>query len=165
VDSATGCGAGEKFVPEAAATEKTGYPIILIAEDNEDDVVLLRWAFERAGLGKSVVFVRDGEEAVKYLGRQAPFDDLVLCPMPTLVLLDGRMPKMDALDVLVWLSQHREVEPPNILVYTSALTPEQRVRAVTLGAKACMEKPVTGADWSRLVQQLKRFSGGVMLML
>jgi CheY-like chemotaxis protein len=157
--------AGEKFVPEAVATDKAGDPIILIAEDNEDDGVFLRWAFEKAGLGKSIVFVRDGEEAVKYLSRQPPFDDPILCPTPTLVLLDGRMPKMDALDVLVWLSQHREVEPPDILVYTSALTPEQRVRAVMLGAKACVDKPVTGNDWSRLVQQVKRFSGGLMLML
>jgi CheY-like chemotaxis protein len=152
-------------VPEAAATEKAGDPIILIAEDNEDDVVFLRWAFERAGLQKSLVFVQDGEEAVKYLGRQPPFDDPILCPTPTLVLLDGRMPKMDALDVLVWLSGHPEVERPNILVYTSALTPAQRVRAVMLGAKACVDKPVTGKDWGRLVQQVKRFSVGLMLML
>jgi CheY-like chemotaxis protein len=41
------------------------------------------------------VFVRDGEEAVKYVSRQPPLDDPVLCPMPSLVLLDGRMPKME----------------------------------------------------------------------
>jgi len=48
-------------MPEGA--KNTGKPIILIAEDNEDDALFLRWAFEKAGLGKSVVFVRDGEEA------------------------------------------------------------------------------------------------------
>jgi len=158
-------GAQRKFVPEAVATEKTGDPIILIAEDNEDDVHFLRWAFDKAGLGKGIVFVRDGEGAVKYLSRQAPFDDPVLCPWPDLVLLDGRMPKMDALDVLVWLGRHPEVQAPNILVYTSALTPAHRVRVVTLGAKACLDKPVTGKDWSSLVEQVKRFSRGLMMML
>jgi two-component system, response regulator len=152
-------------VPEATATERTGGPIILIAEDNEDDALFLRWAFEKAGLGKSVVFVRNGEEAVQYISRQPPFDDPVLCPMPNLVLLDGRMPKMDALDVLVWLQRHPEVEPIKILVYTSALTPAQRVRAVELGAAACVEKPVRGEDWGILVKRIKRFSGGSMLLL
>jgi two-component system response regulator len=152
-------------VPEAAATERTGSPIILIAEDNEDDVVFLRWAFEKAGLGKSVVFVRDGEEAVRYLSRQRPFDDAVLCPMPSLVLLDGRMPKMDALDVLLWLHGHPEVGLIKILVYTSALTPAQRVRAVELGAEACVEKPVTGQDWTSLVERIRRLSSRLMLLL
>jgi CheY-like chemotaxis protein len=133
-------------VPEAAATEKTGDPIILIAEDNEDDVVFLSWALAKAGLEKSIMFARDGEEAVKYLSRQPPFDDPVLCPRPSLVLLDGRMPKMDALEVLLWLRRHPEVEPISILIYTSAMTPEQRVRAVMLGAKACVDKPVRGED-------------------
>jgi two-component system response regulator len=148
-------------MPEAA--KRTGDPIILIAEDNEDDVVFLRWAFAKAGLGKSIVFVRDGEEAVKYVSRQPPFDDPVLCPMPSLVLLDGRMPKMDALDVLVWLDRHPEVGPLNILVYTSALTPAQRVQAVELGAKACVEKPVTGEQWNILVERVKGLRDGLSL--
>jgi CheY-like chemotaxis protein len=144
-------------VPEAA--NKTGEPIILIAEDNEDDALFLRWAFANAGLGKSIVFVSDGEEAVRYLSRQPPFDDPVLCPRPNLVLLDGRMPKMDGLDVLLWLRRHPEVERLNILLYTGALTPEQQVRAVELGARACVNKPVTGEEWSSLVEQLKMLGG------
>ena len=78
--------------------------------------MFLRWAFAEAGLEKSIVFVSNGEEAVKYLSRQQPFDDPVLCPRPSLVLLDGRMPKMDGLDVLLWLRRYPEVEPLNILL-------------------------------------------------
>jgi len=85
--------------------------------------------------------------------------------MPGLVLLDGRMPKMDALDVLLWLHRHPEVEPIKILVYTSALTPAQRVRAVELGAEACVEKPITGQDWTSLIERMRKLSGGLMLLL
>jgi CheY-like chemotaxis protein len=147
-------------VPEAAATEKAGGAIILIAEDNEDDALFLRWAFTNAGLGKSVVFVRDGEEAVKYLSGQPPFDDPVLCPRPGLLLLDGRMPKMDGLEVLVWLRQHPEVGPLNVLMCTSALTPGQRVQAVELGAKACVDKPVLAKGWNDLVEQARMLCVG-----
>ena len=150
-------GWAKTFVPEAAT--ETGQQIILIAEDNEDDVLFLRWAFAKAGLGKSVVFVRDGDEAVRYLSRQAPFDDPVLCPRPSLVLLDGRMPKMDGLDVLTWLSGHPEVGPLKVCLYTSAFTPEQRERAVKLGARVCMDKPGAGSGWDSLVEELKRLNG------
>jgi CheY-like chemotaxis protein len=131
---------------------------MLIAEDNEDDALFLRWALTKAGLGKSAVFVRDGEEAVKYLNREPPFDDPVLCPKPGLVLLDGRMPKMDGLDVLLWLSRHPEVGQLRVLLFTSALTPEQRLRAVELGAAACVDKPSESVGWSNLAEQLRTLS-------
>ena len=147
----------EFFVPEVAATE-TGQRIILIAEDNADDTLFLRWAFANAGLGKSVLFVRDGEEAVRYLSRQPPFDDLVLCPRPSLVVLDGRMPKMDGLDVLLWLSHHPEVGGFKVLLYTSAFTPKQRERAVKLGAEVCMDKPAACEGWTLLVEEIRRLT-------
>jgi DNA-binding response OmpR family regulator len=62
--------------------------------------------------------------------------------------------------VLVWLRRHPEVGPLNILMYTSGLTPEQRVRAVELGAKACVNKPVTGEEWSVLVERFRGLATG-----
>lgn len=132
--------------------------VILVAEDNEDDVHFLRRAFAKAGLSRSVVFVRDGEEVIKYLMHQPPFDDPTLCPKPTLLLLDARMPKIDGPEVLLWLQRHPELSPLPVLVCTSALTPEQRERAVQLGAGACLQKPFALEEWEAMVEHLKNFA-------
>lgn len=140
------------------ATKREPEFLVLVAEDNEDDALFLRSAFVNAGLGKSVVFVRDGEEVIKYLLQQPPFDDSALCPRPSLLLLDARMPKIDGMDVLLWLSRHPELEPLPVLVCTSSLTPEQRERAVQLGAEGCLQKPFRLDEWESMVGHLKKFA-------
>jgi CheY-like chemotaxis protein len=139
------------------ATDPGAQAVILIAEDNEDDVLFLRRAFAKAGFGKSVVFVRDGDEVIKYLTHQPPFDDPALCPAPAVLLLDARMPKMDGLDVLLWLRNHPEIGPFPALLFTSGLTPQQQDHAVKLGAIACLEKPTAPNGWYSIVEHVKAF--------
>ena len=132
--------------------------MVLVAEDNEDDAILLHHAFARAGLSQCLVFVHDGEEVIKYLLRLPPFDDPGLCPWPSLLLLDAHMPKINGAEVLLWLQRHPELEPPPVLVCTSSLTPEQRERAVQLGADGCLQKPFALNEWEAMVEHLKKFA-------
>ena len=69
-----------------------GEPVILLAEDNQDDVLLVRRAFERAGLRRQVRAVSNGLEAIAYLNGDTPFGDRDKYPFPDLVLLDIKMP-------------------------------------------------------------------------
>ena len=144
-------------MPETA-TEPSGR-IILVAEDNEDDILLLKRAFSKAGLAKVTVFVRDGEEIIKYLCRLPPFDDPMLCPRAGLLLLDVRMPKLDGMQVLEWLQAHAEVGPLTIVLCTSDLNEKKRARATELGATGCLEKPVRGEDWPAFMNSVRRFAG------
>src|SRR5258706_9347997 len=77
---------------------------ILVAEDEETDAMLLRWAFEKAGVPNPLVVARDGQEAVDYLEGKGDYADRVRHPLPCLLVLDLKMPRMSGFDVLVWVS-------------------------------------------------------------
>lgn len=149
-------------MPETAT--ETGGRIILVAEDYEDDILLLKRAFSKAGLGKVAVFVRDGEEVIKYLCRLPPFESPLLCPRAGLLLLDVRMPKLDGIQVLEWLQMHPEVGPLTVVLCTSDLNEKNRIRATALGATGCLEKPVRGDDWPAFMDSVRRFAGEALVI-
>ena len=67
---------------------------ILLVEDREEDVMFFRRAFRLADLHHRIYHVSDGDEAIKYLSRQAPYDDSARYPVPDVVVLDLKMPKI-----------------------------------------------------------------------
>ena len=74
--------------------------VILVVEDREDDILLLRNALRKANLANPVHFVRDGEEAVAYLRGEGKYADRQKYFVPTMVLLDLRLPYVPGLEVL-----------------------------------------------------------------
>jgi CheY-like chemotaxis protein len=75
---------------------------VLVAEDNSDDYLILEHAFERASFIADRRRVRDGLEAKAYLAGQVPFSNRALHPMPSLVIADLKMPRMNGLELLHW---------------------------------------------------------------
>ena len=116
-------------------------PPILLADDDENDVFFVQRALERSGLGNRLIAVSDGQAAVDYLAGRGPYADRNAHPLPALVLLDLKMPKMGAFDVLTWLSSRPEFEDLAVVVLSSsALEPDVR-RARELGADDYQVKP------------------------
>src|SRR5436190_23460124 len=76
---------------------------VLLAEDDPDDVLLTHIAFEKARLANPLQVVRDGEEAIAYLQGEGRFADRRKYPLPILLLLDLKMPKINGFQVLEWL--------------------------------------------------------------
>ena len=75
---------------------------VLIAEDDQNDLVFMRMAFGQAGMPNPVQTVRDGGEAIAYLAGRGIYADRDQYPFPTLMLLDLKMPCKDGFDVLAW---------------------------------------------------------------
>ena len=117
--------------------------IVLVAEDNPDDALLLRRALERAGIRAGVKIVADGEEILMYLQGTGTYSNRESNPMPSLIILDLKMPRKTGLEVLAWLGQNRELTVvPTIVLSASNL--EQDVRkAYHLGANTYFVKPST----------------------
>ncbi|HEV2211479.1 MAG TPA: response regulator [Verrucomicrobiae bacterium] len=132
-------------------------PVILIAEDNPDDALFLRRAFGMAGLGVQLIFVSDGEQAMRYLSAAPPFDDPVQCPRPSLVLLDVRMPLLGGFEVLEWLRAHPEVPQPPVLLYSSVFSLADIDKAKTLAAASCLSKPPELEGWQQFARQVLMF--------
>src|SRR5258708_37240109 len=76
---------------------------ILLAEDDKNDVFLMKRAFDKAAIGNPLFMVSDGQEVVDYLEGTGKFSDRGKHPLPGLLLLDLKMPLMDGFCVLAWL--------------------------------------------------------------
>jgi len=134
--------------PEAEHPVEKHLANILLVDDREEDVFFIRRAFKSADLQHRIAHVRDGDEAIKYLLRQAPYDDTALYPVPDVVVLDLKMPKRDGFEVLQWLRDQNTLKPAPVVVLTSSDRDEDRKRAKDLGAGGYYTKPV---DFTKLV--------------
>jgi|SRR5439155_4046498 len=127
---------------------------VLVAEDDCDDVYLLRWAFKGAGLDPRVIDVSDGAVAIDYLSGTPPFDDRRLHPLPKLLVLDLKMPKVTGCDVLAWLAARRDLSWLPAVVLSASAFPGDAQRALKLGAREFLTKPNDLDDLIQLVRGL-----------
>jgi two-component system response regulator len=141
----------------ASSSRARDRQIILIAEDDPNDVLLLQTAVENAGLGQSAFIVRDGQEVIDYLSGAPPFQERSVYPLPALLLLDARMPRVSGLEVLEWLHQRTEAGRIHVVLLTSALDPKEFQRARALGARSCLTKPLDPAQWVPIIGSLQHF--------
>jgi CheY-like chemotaxis protein len=134
--------------PKGDVPAGKGSANILLVDDREDDVIFFRRAFKSADLHHSITHVRDGDEAIKYLSRQAPYTDDAVYPVPDVVVLDLKMPKKDGFEVLQWLRDENRLKPAPVVVLTSSDRDDDKKRAKELGAGSYYTKPV---DFTKLV--------------
>ena len=87
---------------------------ILLAEDRDDDVLLIRKAFASAYIPNPLYVVKDGEEAIAYLAGERGYANRDEYPLPSLLLLDLKMPRIDGFEVLKQLSGFGE-DPPALV--------------------------------------------------
>jgi two-component system response regulator len=125
-----------------------------VAENNDDDFVLLRCAFESAGLPHRMIGVPNGVDAINYLYADEPFTNRSAYPFPDLVLLDIHMYLMDGIEVLVAVKDRFEFRQLPILVLSSVDDPEIIQEALRLGAKDYLIKPITMEERIEMVRGL-----------
>ena len=131
--------------------------LILIAEDNEDHVLLLRRALRRGALLNPIFVVSDGEEAIAYLDGEGKFADRYEYPLPALLLLDLKMPKKNGFEVLEWIRHQPGLRRLRIVVLTTSDAPSDIDRAYDLGANAFMIKPLEQKDFLKVTDAIKGY--------
>jgi len=115
---------------------------ILLVEDDPNDQVLIRRAFAKAKLMNPLHIVDDGDAAVAYLSGEGVFADRAAHPLPTLVLLDLKLPRRSGLEVLEWLRRNPQIRRIPVVVLTSSQDSADIDRAYDLGANSYLVKPV-----------------------
>jgi CheY-like chemotaxis protein len=128
-------------------------PVILLAEDREDDVLLVREAFKRGNITNPIHIVRDGEEVIAYLAGEGKFANRIEYPLPGLLLLDLKMPRLDGFDVLSWIRKQTGLRGLRIVVLTSSDQIFDVNRAYELGANSFLVKP---HDFEQFVETCKK---------
>jgi len=114
---------------------------ILLAKDNEGDALLLKRAIEAADINANLQIVRDGQEAIDYLSGVTPYSDREKHPLPRLMLLDLRMPRLDGFQVLNIVRQRLGLTQLPVVVLTNSEDPADVKRAYDLGATSFFRRP------------------------
>src|SRR5512147_412390 len=131
---------------------------ILLAEDNPNDVLLIRRAFRENNALNPVQVVGNGDEAIRYLAGEGPYADRVAYPFPALFLLDLKMPVKDGLEVLRWLHQHPEIPRKlPVVVFSSTEMPSETQMAFAMDIQACIVKPLGYAELREKIRILKEY--------
>ncbi len=134
---------------------------ILIAEDDPGDAFLLERAFSKSGLNFVVSFVHDGQEAIDYLSGQNEYADRGKHPIPDLLLLDLKMPRVDGFEVLQWLRNQPGLSRMLVIVLTSSDQTRDINKAYELGANSYLVKPIELGDLENLASVVQNYWMGL----
>jgi CheY-like chemotaxis protein len=128
---------------------------ILLVEDNEDDVFLMKRALQGANVVNPLYVVEDGQEALDYLGGAGKFADRDSYPLPVVVFLDLKLPYISGHDVLAWTRRQKELESLVVIVLTSSNEASDLSRCYALGANSYLVKPPTPDQLEDLARAFK----------
>ena len=127
---------------------------ILLVEDNEDDVVLIKDSFSEAKCITLINGVKDGEEALAYLRREPPYQNAV---RPGLILLDINMPKMNGFEVLETLKDDPDLQSIPVIMLTTSKREEDIVQSYKEGACSYISKPVDFYEFVKLTRNFELY--------
>ena len=115
--------------------------VILYAEDDDSDAFLFQRAFKQAGISHRLVVVSSGKAAIEYLSGQGQYVDREQHPLPSLVLLDLKMPGVSGLEVLKWIRATPSVCTLVVIMLTSSNQDADIHRAYLQGVNSYLVKP------------------------
>lgn len=131
--------------------------IILMADDDSDDRMLVKDAFDESRLNNDLHFVEDGEQLIDYLYRRGKFTHLKGQPYPGLILLDLNMPKKDGREALAEIKKDPDLRRIPVVILTTSRAEEDILRTYDLGANSFITKPVTFESLVQVVQVLGNY--------
>ena len=123
--------------------------IILLVEDNPDDELLTKRAFQKNNILNQLVVAHDGAEALEMLigGSGMP-------QLPTVILLDLNLPKISGLEVLQQLRSHDRTRLLPVVILTSSREEQDMIEGYRLGANSYVRKPVDFGEFLDATRQL-----------
>lgn len=130
---------------------------ILVADDDEDDCLLVREAFAERRADSLLEFVHDGEQLLAYLLGKPPFENRERYPMPDLILLDLNMPRMDGREALGAIKQHPQLRCIPVVVLTTSSACEDVAGSYQDGANSFVTKPASFTELTGLVDMLGKY--------
>jgi CheY-like chemotaxis protein len=133
----------------------TTHRALLLVEDNEDDVFLMKRALKGARVVNPLYVVEDGQEAVDYLGGAGKFADRDQYPLPAVVFLDLKLPYISGHDVLAWIRRQKNLDGLIVIVLTSSNEASDLSRCYALGANSYVVKPPTPEQLEELAKAFR----------
>lgn len=130
---------------------------ILLIEDDENDVVLIRRALKKGGIDAPLRVLWNGDEAIDYFSGTGSYQNAAMYPLPAVVLLDLRLPGKSGLEVLEWLKSHASLALLPVIVFTNSTETADIKHAYALGANSYLKKPYGMAATTALLQAISTY--------
>jgi CheY-like chemotaxis protein len=127
---------------------------ILLVEDNPDDEWLAMRALEKNNVSNKIHVVRDGEEALDFLFSRGKYENEDSKRNLRLILLDIKLPKVDGLEVLQQIKNHKTLRSIPVVLLTSSKQQEDMLRAYTDGANSFLQKPIDFGEFDSLIRDV-----------
>ena len=127
---------------------------ILLVEDNADDIELTRIAFAESKIANRMVVVEDGAQALDYLFARGPHAGRDPDALPSIVLLDLNLPKLDGREVLQAIRANPRTRSLPVVVLTTSTEPFDVEASYALGVNSYIQKPVDFEQFVRAVKQV-----------
>ena len=131
---------------------------ILLVEDNPADILLMQRAFRSDSLANiSLQIVRDGDAAVLYLNGEGEYSDRARYPLPTIILLDLKLPRRSGHEVLAWVKDQPKLKRLPVVVLTNSRQTLDLDRAYDLGVNSYLVKPVGFASLLEMIDTFNEY--------
>lgn len=138
--------------------------LILIADDNENDAWAVGRTLRTAGVKNPLTTVSDGVEVIAWFKGQGKYWDRKKFPIPGVLLLDLKMPRISGFAVMEWLNDQQEVRNHTLVVVLTGLENiENMQRAYSLGARSFLTKPCQVENVRKLVRGYSAYWKNEML--
>ncbi|WP_413160512.1 response regulator [Capilliphycus salinus ALCB114379] len=125
---------------------------ILLVEDDANDILFVQRAFRQANLKNPIRIVKDGEQAISYLQGENEYANRDLYFLPTLILLDLKLPRCSGLEVLEWIKTQAHLRRIPVVILTSSRESVDVNRAYEIGANSYLVKPVKFDDLTKMIE-------------
>jgi len=125
---------------------------ILLVEDNPSDVELTKRALQKEHILNEIIVAEDGQEALDYLFATGKYSGRDLSQMPTLILLDLKLPRVDGLEVLKQIRADERTRRLLVVILTSSREEQDLIKGYNLGVNSYICKPV---DFNQFVEAVK----------
>ncbi|MCH7412262.1 response regulator [Belliella sp. R4-6] len=128
---------------------------ILLVEDNEGDILLIREALEDGKILHDLKVVKDGHEAIMYLNKDQKYGVEIM--KPDIILLDINLPKKNGHEVLKHIKTSEELKQIPVIMLTTSSTPKDVLDAYKEHANCYITKPVEGMEFLKVITQIEDF--------
>ena len=128
------------------------YKTILLVEDNQSDINLTKRAFEKGHITNNLVVAEDGQEALDYIFGNGNYANRDISQLPTLILLDLKLPKVSGLEVLKRIRAAEIIKRLPVVILTSSKEDEDVAASYDLGVNSYIRKPI---DFNQFVEAIK----------
>jgi CheY-like chemotaxis protein len=127
---------------------------ILLVEDNEGDLLLIKEAFQEASIVNNISTVNNGEKAIQFLGKSAPYEDEM---SPDLILLDVNLPRKNGYEVLEYVKTNDRLKQIPVIILTTSADDKDILKSYKNYANCFITKPVNVDDFLKTVAKIENF--------